>query len=169
MDWMRHCVRFHNGRSRSDRMGLVCLLGMRGLEMVMPSTKFGCCTKLDLLYSSAKNYVLRESWAVLNVTMRIFDSIMDIDIYIMMCVGMWDIDKSIVCCVFLPLRWQIQYNRATKQPAMASRLIWHRRDLRIRDNELYHSGARTIFSLFIFDPSDYTPRPTGYLRKIGIK
>ena len=44
---------------------------------------------------------------------------------------------------------------------MASRLIWHRRDLRIRDNELYHSGARTIFSLFIFDPSDYTPRPTG--------
>ena len=42
-----------------------------------------------------------------------------------------------------------------------SRLIWHRRDLRINDNELYHNGAKKIYSLFIFDPADYSPRPTG--------
>mmetsp|Transcript_4432 Transcript_4432/g.9831 ORF Transcript_4432/g.9831 Transcript_4432/m.9831 type:complete len:598 (-) Transcript_4432:110-1903(-) len=44
-----------------------------------------------------------------------------------------------------------------------ARLLWHRRDLRIHDNELYqcHAGAQKIYSLFIFDPSDYSPRPTG--------
>ncbi|KAL9188411.1 hypothetical protein ACHAXT_006789 [Thalassiosira profunda] len=42
-----------------------------------------------------------------------------------------------------------------------ARLIWHRRDLRLRDNELYHRGGRKIYSLFVFDPSDYAPRPTG--------
>jgi deoxyribodipyrimidine photo-lyase len=47
---------------------------------------------------------------------------------------------------------------------MSRRLIWHRRDLRIRDNELYHcEGAAEISSLFVFDPSDYSPRPTGII------
>lgn len=53
------------------------------------------------------------------------------------------------------------HTSSSHTPAMSSRLIWHRRDLRIRDNELYHSEARNIYSLFIFDPSDYSPRPTG--------
>lgn len=42
-----------------------------------------------------------------------------------------------------------------------SRLVWHRRDLRLADNELYHSNQKTIYSVYIFDPSDYSPRPTG--------
>ena len=42
-----------------------------------------------------------------------------------------------------------------------ARLIWHRRDLRIHDNELYQAGKQTIYSLFIFDPSDYSPRSSG--------
>mmetsp|Transcript_3549 Transcript_3549/g.7460 ORF Transcript_3549/g.7460 Transcript_3549/m.7460 type:complete len:581 (-) Transcript_3549:47-1789(-) len=41
-----------------------------------------------------------------------------------------------------------------------SRLIWHRRDLRLHDNELY-TDASPIFSLFIFDPAEFSPRPTG--------
>ena len=41
-----------------------------------------------------------------------------------------------------------------------SRLIWHRRDLRLRDNELYHHSC-CVYSLFIFNPSDFAPRPTG--------
>ncbi|KAL7553632.1 hypothetical protein ACHAWF_016937 [Thalassiosira exigua] len=41
------------------------------------------------------------------------------------------------------------------------RLLWHRRDLRINDNELYHAGAHKIYSVFVFDPSDYALRPTG--------
>lgn len=40
-----------------------------------------------------------------------------------------------------------------------SRLIWHRRDLRLRDNELYHHSC-CVYSLFIFNPSDFAPRPT---------
>ena len=43
-----------------------------------------------------------------------------------------------------------------------SRLVWHRRDLRIADNELYHSKQITaICSVYIFDPSDYSTRQTG--------
>jgi deoxyribodipyrimidine photo-lyase len=44
-----------------------------------------------------------------------------------------------------------------------SRLLWHRRDLRIHDNELYQTDAqkKIIYSLFIFDPPDHSPRPTG--------
>jgi deoxyribodipyrimidine photo-lyase len=42
----------------------------------------------------------------------------------------------------------------------SSRLVWHRRDLRIADNELYHS-KQTIYSVYIFDPSDYSTRRTG--------
>ena len=41
-----------------------------------------------------------------------------------------------------------------------SRLIWHRRDMRLLDNELYHHSC-CVYSLFIFDPSDFAPRPTG--------
>ena len=43
----------------------------------------------------------------------------------------------------------------------SSRLVWHRRDLRLADNELYHSDQKTIYSLYIFDPSDYSTRLTG--------
>jgi deoxyribodipyrimidine photo-lyase len=44
----------------------------------------------------------------------------------------------------------------------SSRLVWHRRDLRIADNELYHNNNKqTIYSVYIFDPSDYSPRQTG--------
>lgn len=43
----------------------------------------------------------------------------------------------------------------------SSRLVWHRRDLRHADNELYHSNQKTIYSVYIFDPSDYSPRLTG--------
>ena len=62
-----------------------------------------------------------------------------------------------------------------------TRIVWHRRDLRIRDNELYHptdsrhgecdidhkyghggspsaEGSIEILPLFVFDPSDYSPR-----------
>ena len=45
-------------------------------------------------------------------------------------------------------------------PSLMSRLIWHRRDLRLRDNELYHHSC-CVYSLFIFNPSDFAPRPTG--------
>ena len=41
-----------------------------------------------------------------------------------------------------------------------SRLVWHRRDLRLADNELYHNANR-IYSVFVFDSSDYSPRQTG--------
>ncbi|KAL3790112.1 hypothetical protein HJC23_013623 [Cyclotella cryptica] len=41
-----------------------------------------------------------------------------------------------------------------------SRLVWHRRDLRLADNELYHNASR-IYSVFVFDSSDYSPRQTG--------
>ena len=44
-------------------------------------------------------------------------------------------------------------------PSPSSRLVWHRRDLRLADNELYHS--KTIYSVYIFDPSDYSTRQTG--------
>jgi len=46
---------------------------------------------------------------------------------------------------------------------MIRRLIWHRRDLRIRDNELYQTNEETkkIYSIFIFDPKDFNPRSTG--------
>ena len=40
-----------------------------------------------------------------------------------------------------------------------SRLVWHRRDLRLHDNELYTQASR-IYSLFIFDPDEFSPRPT---------
>ncbi|KAL7532716.1 hypothetical protein ACHAXR_004810 [Thalassiosira sp. AJA248-18] len=50
-----------------------------------------------------------------------------------------------------------------------SRLLWHRRDLRINDNELYSTGAQKIYSLFIFDPSDYSPRPTGITDDNGLQ
>lgn len=43
---------------------------------------------------------------------------------------------------------------------IASLLIWHRRDLRLADNELYSNAAK-IYSLFVFDTADYTPRSTG--------
>ncbi|KAL7466004.1 hypothetical protein ACHAXS_006304 [Conticribra weissflogii] len=43
---------------------------------------------------------------------------------------------------------------------MLSRLVWHRRDVRLHDNELY-TDASHIFSLFIFDPAEFSPRPTG--------
>ncbi len=43
----------------------------------------------------------------------------------------------------------------------SSRLVWHRRDLRLADNELYHSNQQTIYSVYIFDPSDYSARQTG--------
>jgi deoxyribodipyrimidine photo-lyase len=42
-----------------------------------------------------------------------------------------------------------------------SRLVWHRRDLRLADNELYHGTRRKIYSLFVFDPCDYSPRASG--------
>jgi deoxyribodipyrimidine photo-lyase len=41
-----------------------------------------------------------------------------------------------------------------------SRIVWHRRDLRLFDNELYHN-AKKIYSVFVFDPSDYSLRSTG--------
>ena len=46
---------------------------------------------------------------------------------------------------------------------MIRRLVWHRRDLRIRANELYQTNeeAKKIYSIFIFDPKDYNPRKTG--------
>ena len=53
---------------------------------------------------------------------------------------------------------------ATNKPiSMIRRLVWHRRDLRIRDNELYQTNeeAKKIYSIFIFDPKDYNPRKTG--------
>jgi deoxyribodipyrimidine photolyase len=47
---------------------------------------------------------------------------------------------------------------------MSRQLNWHRRDLRICDNKLYHcEGAAEIHSLFVFDPSDYLLRPTGII------
>jgi deoxyribodipyrimidine photo-lyase len=48
---------------------------------------------------------------------------------------------------------------ALKHNSLMSRLVWHRRDLRLSDNELYHNATK-IYSVFIFDPSDYAPRPT---------
>ena len=49
------------------------------------------------------------------------------------------------------------------KPTMIRRLVWHRRDLRIRANELYQTNeeAKKIYSIFIFDPKDYNPRKTG--------
>ena len=46
---------------------------------------------------------------------------------------------------------------------MSTRLLWHRRDLRLSDNELYHitDSIKNVYSVFVFDPSDYAPRPTG--------
>ena len=49
---------------------------------------------------------------------------------------------------------------ATMKPS-SSRLVWHRRDLRLADNELYHCNKEAIYSIYIFDPSDYSTRPTG--------
>jgi len=48
-------------------------------------------------------------------------------------------------------------------PTMIRRLIWHRRDLRIRDNELYQTNeeVKKIYSIFIFNPQDYHPQSTG--------
>lgn len=46
------------------------------------------------------------------------------------------------------------------QSTAPSRLIWHRRDLRLADNELYHN-IQKIYSVYIFDPSDYSIRHTG--------
>lgn len=41
-----------------------------------------------------------------------------------------------------------------------SRLVWHRRDLRLADNELYRNANR-IYSVFVFESTDYSPRQTG--------
>jgi len=51
----------------------------------------------------------------------------------------------------------------TNNKPMIRRLIWHRRDLRIRDNELYQTNeeVKKIYSIFIFDPQDFHPRSTG--------
>ena len=47
-----------------------------------------------------------------------------------------------------------------------TRLVWHRRDLRLSDNELYHN-ARKVYSVFIFDPKDYSPRSTCMTNEYG--
>lgn len=44
----------------------------------------------------------------------------------------------------------------------ARRLVWHRRDLRLRDNELYGARAKDttkVVALYVIDPSDYELRP----------
>ena len=53
---------------------------------------------------------------------------------------------------------------------MSTRLLWHRRDLRLSDNELYHitdSSMQNIYSVFVLDPADYAPRPTGIFDEKG--
>jgi deoxyribodipyrimidine photo-lyase len=40
-----------------------------------------------------------------------------------------------------------------------TRLIWHRRDLRLQDNELYESSEETrVVALYVIDPADFKPR-----------
>jgi len=40
-------------------------------------------------------------------------------------------------------------------------LAWHRRDLRLHDNEIYHKVPHRIVSLYVINPADYQPRPCG--------
>eukprot|EP00929_Paragymnodinium_shiwhaense_P092643 TRINITY_DN52621_c0_g1_i1.p1 TRINITY_DN52621_c0_g1~~TRINITY_DN52621_c0_g1_i1.p1 ORF type:complete len:663 (+),score=107.44 TRINITY_DN52621_c0_g1_i1:87-2075(+) len=41
-----------------------------------------------------------------------------------------------------------------------TRIIWHRRDLRLTDNLLYHGAAGAVVPLYVFDPQDFAPRPS---------
>lgn len=46
-----------------------------------------------------------------------------------------------------------------------TRLIWHRRDLRLTDNALYSDllnggGSASVISLYVLDPAFFTPRPS---------
>jgi len=71
-------------------------------------------------------------------------------------------------CIHLLSLWPaaaltLQLSQPTTAPmpsSSSSRLVWHRRDLRLADNELY-SNQKTIYSVYIFDPSDYSTRQTG--------
>ena len=70
-------------------------------------------------------------------------------------------------CSLLLLLWPadaLPLHRPSPKATMmstSSRLVWHRRDLRLADNELYHNDQKTIYSLYVFDPSDYSTRQTG--------
>ena len=69
-------------------------------------------------------------------------------------------------CIGLCFFLMVSSSTTTALVQPMTRLVWHRRDLRLSDNELYHN-ARKIYSVFIFDPKDYSPRSTFMLNKKG--
>lgn len=62
--------------------------------------------------------------------------------------------------IFVLITFMTLARSATTLVQPMSRLVWHRRDLRLSDNEIYHKTHK-VYSVFIFDPSDYVPRSTG--------
>lgn len=43
---------------------------------------------------------------------------------------------------------------APRSPVTTTRLVWHRRDLRLDDNDLYRHNSKN-YSIFVFDPRDF--------------
>jgi len=58
------------------------------------------------------------------------------------------------------------HHRKTSRHRQRRRLIWHRRDLRLHDNELYsnindyYDGSTVVISLYVFDEHYFQPRPS---------